>query len=88
MRPLEFYFDYESPRHAPPILLDCFDADKNWLGGDKKPTFMGRAIIHLETYDSQNKRNHETDAAVNYCGDDKVIPEPKFHNFYYDTYSS
>jgi hypothetical protein len=37
MKPLEFYFDFEEPMDAPPILLDCFDADKNWLGGQDKP---------------------------------------------------
>ena len=90
MKPLEFYLDYDKPRDAPPILLDCFDADQNFLGGEKEPTFLGRAIIHLETYDKDDNRNLATDGEINYCplpGDDNIIPEPKLHNFYFDTIS-
>lgn len=48
MKALEFYFDFQEPKDAPPILLDVFDADCSWFKQETK-TFLGRAVIHLET---------------------------------------
>lgn len=65
MKPLEFYFDFDKPLDAPPVLLEVYDEDKKWNGVDH--TFLGRAIIHLETFDRVTGNRNETDGAVNYC---------------------